>query len=170
MVLSTWEKEVVLAPTTVSIQFADFVSERMKVANERYHYPTQNPREKLSRPEPVPESMREYNNKPCVLLLPTAPEEIKSRVLGGVDETRQISSLNVLDEIWHYVAPGGQEELRGLTKFVRDPGTTTAAEDALKIIRLWMQTRKRATMMGIPELSPHEQMQVMEKLTRDLKK
>eukprot|EP00974_Lingulodinium_polyedra_P100682 9751980-Lingulodinium_polyedra.AAC.1 len=101
-VLTTWEKEVVLASTTVSVQFSDFVSKIMEIASDRYNHQKKNPRGKLSKPGPVPESLREYNNKLCVLLLPAIPEEVKTKVLGDVDKTRQISSLTALDEIWHY--------------------------------------------------------------------
>ena len=81
-----------------------------------------------------------------------------------------LSSVTILDEVWHYVAPGGQEELEGLTKFVRDPGTTSTAEEARERIRSWLQARKRAAMVGIPELSAHEQMKVYEKLVRSIEK
>eukprot|EP00974_Lingulodinium_polyedra_P003554 334121-Lingulodinium_polyedra.AAC.1 len=33
-----------------------------------------------------------------------------------------------------------------------------------------MQARRRAAVMGIPELSPREQMQILEKLTKHLEK
>eukprot|EP00974_Lingulodinium_polyedra_P118485 11167345-Lingulodinium_polyedra.AAC.1 len=37
-VLRTWQKDVVLASTTISVQFSDFVSGMMKAANARYNY------------------------------------------------------------------------------------------------------------------------------------
>eukprot|EP00974_Lingulodinium_polyedra_P093336 9040295-Lingulodinium_polyedra.AAC.1 len=74
MVLTTWVKEVILASTTVSVQFSDFVSNMMKAAGEWYNFLRRYPREKMPRPEPTPECLREYNNKLCVLLLPAIPE------------------------------------------------------------------------------------------------
>ena len=81
-----------------------------------------------------------------------------------------LSSVAVLDGVWHYVAPGGQEELEGLTKFVRGPGSASTAEEARERIRLWLQARRRAVMVGIPELSAHEQMKVYEKLVKSIEK
>ena len=69
----------------------------------------------------IPTSLREYNSKLCVLLIPAIPEKIKQRVMEDVEDTVHLSSVAVLDEVWRYVAPGGQEELEGLTKFVRGP-------------------------------------------------
>ena len=170
MVLFSWVKEVSLASTAVSIQFSDFVSKMMQMASERYNYAKQNPREKLETARPVPEGLREYNSKLCVLLLPAVPETVKHRVLSDAEDSTKISAISILDGVWHHVAPGGQEELKGLTRFVRDPGAVNTAEEAIARIRLWMQARKRATVMGIPELSPHEQMQILEKLTKNLEK
>ena len=65
---------------------------------------------------------------------------------------------------------GGQEEVEGLTKFVRDPGDATTAEEAREKIRLWQQARKRAEMMGIPCLSPYEQMSVYQRLIKPIEK
>eukprot|EP00974_Lingulodinium_polyedra_P018228 1763355-Lingulodinium_polyedra.AAC.1 len=65
MVLTTWVNEVVLASTTVSVQFSDYVSRMIRVAGERYNFLRKYPREKLTSPEPTPEDLREYNNKLC---------------------------------------------------------------------------------------------------------
>eukprot|EP00974_Lingulodinium_polyedra_P038004 3643902-Lingulodinium_polyedra.AAC.1 len=67
MVLFAWVKEVILASTTMSIQFSDFVSKMMPMAIERYNYAKQNPREKMETVRPVPEGLREYKGKLCVL-------------------------------------------------------------------------------------------------------
>eukprot|EP00974_Lingulodinium_polyedra_P014594 1412449-Lingulodinium_polyedra.AAC.1 len=142
----------------------------MQTASSRYNYKKHNPRKVLPEPDPVPGMLREYNNKLRVLLLPAIPDDVKTKVLGDIDERQQPSALTVLDEVWHYVAPGGKEELKGLARFVRDPGTANTAEEALKRTRLWMQARKRAVVVGTPELSPHEQMQVLEKLIKNLEK
>ena len=76
----------------------------------------------------------------------------------------------MLDEVWNFVAPGGQEEIEGLTRFIRNPGGANTAEEARKKIRTWILGRKRAVMMQIPELSPIEQMRALEKLIKEVEK
>ena len=116
MILMTWIKEVTLATTTVSIKFSDFVSKTVDKVRERYDHARRNPREALPKMAMPPLELREYNSKLCVLLLPAIPEKVKQRVLEDVDESPQLVAVNILDEVWSYVAPGGQEEVEGLTK------------------------------------------------------
>ena len=52
----------------------------------------------------------------CRLLLPTVPEEVKWKVIEDVEETPQLAVVSILDEVWNFVAPCGQEEIEGLTK------------------------------------------------------
>ena len=170
MVLHTWQKEVVLAATTVSVGFSDFVLRVMEKVKERYIYQKSNPRSVLPRCDPPPENLRDYNSKLCVLLLPSVPEEVKQKVLEDVDETIQLTAVSILDEVWNYVAPGGQEELEGLTRYIRNPGGANTAEEARKAIRMWMQARRRAVVMKIPDLSPLEQMKALDKLIREVEK
>eukprot|EP00975_Prorocentrum_lima_P008739 1867332-Prorocentrum_lima.AAC.1 len=66
----------------------------------------------------------------------------------GVD----ISTIYVLDIVWDYVAPGGQEELLGLTRYVRDLGIAITAEEALKMLRTWRAAQERGQEVGIPAL------------------
>eukprot|EP00974_Lingulodinium_polyedra_P125293 11193964-Lingulodinium_polyedra.AAC.1 len=71
----------------------------MKAASASYNYKKQNPRKVLPEADPVPGTLREYNNnKLCALLLPAVPDDVKMKVLGDIDETQQPSSLAVLDE------------------------------------------------------------------------
>ena len=93
----------------------------MEKAKQRYEHQKANPRETLMRMDPPPESMREYNSKLCVLLMPAVPEEVKQRVLEDVDESLQLSAVSILDEVWNYVAPGGQEELDGAHEVHQEP-------------------------------------------------
>ena len=112
------------------MDFSDFVAKIMDLAKTRYEFQKKNPRIVLNKTEAIPAPLREYNSKLCICLIPAIPEKIKQRVMEGVEDTMHLSSVTILDEVWHYVAPGGQEELEGVTKFVRGPGTTSAAEEA----------------------------------------
>ena len=44
MVLIAWVKEVVLAATTVSVEFSDFVAKMMELAKARYEYKRKYPK------------------------------------------------------------------------------------------------------------------------------
>ena len=124
MILMTWIKEVTLAVTTVSLKFSDFVSKTIDRVKERYDYARRNPRQVLPKME-IPIELREYNSKLCVLLLPAIPEKVKQRVLEDVDDSPQLVAVNILDEVWSFVAPGGQEEVEGLTQYIRRLGMPT---------------------------------------------
>ena len=58
----------------------------------------------------------------------------------------------------------------GLTKYIRNPGSANSAVEARKKIRTWRQARTRAVVMGIPDLSPLEQMKALEKLVKEIEK
>ena len=77
-----------------------------------------------------PENFRSYTSKLCLLLRPAVPEEVTVRVLEDVDESTQLAVVSILDEVWNYVAPGGQEEVEGLTRYIRNPGTASTAAEA----------------------------------------
>ena len=155
---NTWVKEVALATTTVSLALSDFVSRMFEQARTRYVYQKAHPREKVAPMELPPEHLRSYNSKLCLLLLTAVPEEVKVRVLEEVGESTQLTVVSILDEVWNFVAPGGQEEIEGLT-------VATAAE-ARKIIRTWLLAIRRAVMMSIPDLSPFERMTVLLNLVK----
>ena len=70
-----------------------------------------------------PEHLRSYNSKLCLLLLPAVPEEVQVRVLEYVEESTHLTAVSILDEVWNYVAPGGQEEIESLPRYIRNPGT-----------------------------------------------
>ena len=93
MTMISWVKEVVLASTTVSVEFSEFVSKAMTLPKQRYAYQKQKPRVTLGKPEPVPPSLREFNCKLCVLLTPAVPESIKQRVLEDADDTMHMSAV-----------------------------------------------------------------------------
>eukprot|EP00975_Prorocentrum_lima_P020783 4370863-Prorocentrum_lima.AAC.1 len=60
--------------------------------------------------------------------------------------------MHVLDTVWEDVAPGGQEELQSLTRFVRSPGFANTAEEALKMLSTWRTAQNRGQEVGIPAL------------------
>ena len=74
--------------------------------------------------------------------------------LEAVEETPHLTVASILDEVWNFVAPGGQEEIEGLTRYIRNPGTAVTTAEARHKIRTWMHARRRAVVMTIPELSP----------------
>ena len=152
MTMISWVKDVALGSTTVSVEFSEYVSKAMRLAKEMYEYQRKNPRVTLDKPQPVPPSLREFNCKLCVLLTPAVPESIKQRVLEDADDTMHMSAVEILDEVWHFVAPGGQEEIEGLANVVRDPGEATTAEGARSKIRLWQQARKKGDRHGQSKL------------------
>eukprot|EP00975_Prorocentrum_lima_P028720 6032425-Prorocentrum_lima.AAC.1 len=63
------------------------------------------------------------------MVLKSLPEKMKGRVFEEAegDTGVDISTIHVLDTVWEDVAPGGQEELQSLTRFVRDPGVGNTA-------------------------------------------
>ena len=87
-------------------------------ARTRYVYQKAHSREKVAPLELPPEHLRSYNSKLCNLLLPAVPEEVKVRVLEDVDESTQLTVVSILDEVCNFVAPGGQAEFAGLTKYI----------------------------------------------------
>ena len=98
----------------------------------------------------------------------SVPEEVKVRVLEDVEESTQVTAPCILSEVWQYVSPGGQEEIEGLTKYIRRLGSAATATEARKTIRTWLHARKRAVVMSIPDLSPYEQMKVLENLVKSV--
>ena len=166
MILNTWVKEVVLAATSVSLPFSDFVANMIDVVRTRYTWQRGHPNKELIPLGQPPEDFRYFNSKLCVLLLPAIPELVKIRVLEDTEEGTQLTAPGILSEVWDYVSPGGQEELEGLTKYIRKPGSAATAEEARKTIRTWMLARKRAVVMSIPDLSPYEQVKVLESLVK----
>ena len=170
MILNTWIKEVVLATTSVSMPFSDFVAGVFDKARTRYVYQKANPRLNMDSAPPPPVNFRGYNSKLCVILLPAVPEDVKVRVLEEVDESAHLTAVSILDEVWNYVAPGGQDEIEGLTKYIRSPGTASTATEARSQIRIWMHARKRAVAMSIPDLSPFEQVKVLENFVNSVEK
>ena len=132
----------------------------------RYVYQKANPRVKLAPTGHPPEHVWNYNSRLCLLLLPAVPEEVKVRVIEDVDEIPHLTVVIILDEVWNYVAPGGQEEVEGLTRYIRNPGTAATAAEARKKIRTWLHARRRAVVMSIPGLSPFEQMRALENLVK----
>ena len=66
-----------------------------------------------------------------------------------------------MDEVWNFVAPGGQEEIEGLTKYIRNPGTAATSAEARMKIKTWLHASRRAVVMSIPDLSPFEQMRAL---------
>ena len=67
MILNTWVKEVVLAATTVSIAFSDFVSSMLEKARARYVYQKAHPREKVA-PRELPPELSGATTASCVCL------------------------------------------------------------------------------------------------------
>eukprot|EP00975_Prorocentrum_lima_P014689 3114148-Prorocentrum_lima.AAC.1 len=51
------------------------------------------------------------------------------------DMAVEISTMHVLDTVWDDVAPGGPDEVMGLTKYIRDPDIARTAEEALTMLR-----------------------------------
>ena len=49
--------------------------------------------------------------------------------------------VSILDEVWNYVAPGGQEEVEGLTRYIRNPGTAAPAAAARQTPALSMSNQ-----------------------------
>eukprot|EP00974_Lingulodinium_polyedra_P037821 3626974-Lingulodinium_polyedra.AAC.1 len=99
--------EVVLASTTMPVQFPDYVSRMMRVAGERYNFLMKHPREKLTSPDHTPENLREYNTNSAH----PRSQQYRKQSRDKRSETwmgQRLSSADVLDGIWQYVAPGGQ--------------------------------------------------------------
>eukprot|EP00975_Prorocentrum_lima_P018903 3982610-Prorocentrum_lima.AAC.1 len=61
--------------------------------------------------------MRDFDNRLSVLLLKSLKEKMKARVLeeSEGDMAVELSTIYILDTVGEDVAPGGQEELQGLT-------------------------------------------------------
>eukprot|EP00975_Prorocentrum_lima_P069619 12927358-Prorocentrum_lima.AAC.1 len=49
----------------------------------------------------------------------------------------------ILDMVWEFAPPGGQCELQGLTKYVREPGVASTAAEALNMLRSWRAAQRR---------------------------
>ena len=77
-----------------------------------------------------------------MLLLAAVPAEVNQRVLEDVGASFELTAVGVLDEVWKFVAPGGKEEMEGRTKYIRDPGSAPTAQEAIKKLRIWLQSRK----------------------------
>ena len=56
----------------------------------------------------------------------------------------QITGLQILDEVWSYVSPGGMEEVKELTNYIRNPGSSNTAEEARDKMRLWRLATKKS--------------------------
>ena len=132
MILIMWVKEVVLTVTSLSLTSSEFVAKVIESARTRYMYQKANPRERMPPVRQPPEKFRMYNSKLCVLLLPAIHEEVKIRVWEDVDEGTQLTTTSILDEVWNYVAPGGQEEIESLTRYIRKPGSAATATEAIE--------------------------------------
>ena len=111
IVFSAWATEVIVVSTTVSHQFSLFVTDVFENTRNRYLWLKRNPRETLRRIGQPPEQWRAYNSRMCVLLLPAIPEDVKHRVLEDVDDSTTLTAVDIMDEVWSFVAPGGLEEL-----------------------------------------------------------
>ena len=120
--------------------------------------------------EPPPDHLRDYISKVCRLMMPAIPEEVQQKVLEDVDDMPQITAVAILDEVWNYVAPGCQEDMEGLTKYVRNPGCANTAAEARPHIRTWVLARRRVTVMHIPYLSSIERLKALEKLIEKVEK
>ena len=96
-------------------------------ARTRYVYQKAHPREKVAPMELPPEHLRSYNSKLCLLVLHPVPDEVNVRVLDDVEESTQLTVVSILDEVWNFVAPGGQDDIEGLTKYIRSPGAAATA-------------------------------------------
>eukprot|EP00975_Prorocentrum_lima_P068426 12920639-Prorocentrum_lima.AAC.1 len=62
------------------------------------------------------------------------------------------------------------EALQSLTKFVRDPGVPTTAEEALNMLRIWRTLQKRGQEVGIPALCGNERFTLLVKMISKLEK
>lgn len=169
MALGNWTKEVHLATSSISVEFSKFTSVCKNSAQQRFQYMNANPSQpKLDYPTP-PDGYEEYNHKLCVLLMPSIQENVKKSVFR-YKKVDQITVLQILDEAWSYVSPGGMEEVKELTNYSRNPGSSNTAEEARDKMRLWRLAKKRAMGMNLPGLSSAENIMVLEKLVKEVEK
>ena len=151
--LVSWMRHTVMSTQIVSWKFAKFVKDNMSKAQERYEYRRANPNQKLGKEPPVDLADKESNSHLCVLLMNTLPLKLRDTIWEEHDDEQDITCLTILDAVWEYVAPGGQDEQKGLTKYVRNPGVADTAEDAVRMLRHWKAARKRSVKIGISALS-----------------
>ena len=72
MILNTWIKEVVMATTSASMSFSDFVAGVFDKVRTRYVYQKANPRLKMDSAPPPPDKFRGYNSKLCAIVTSSA--------------------------------------------------------------------------------------------------
>ena len=73
MILNTWVKEVVLAATTVSITFSDFVSSMIDKTRAQYVDQKGSHQREGDPDGPPPEHLRNYTSTLCMIMLPAIP-------------------------------------------------------------------------------------------------
>ncbi len=153
-----------------SVAFSDFVQGVMNGAKRRYTYQTEHPREVMPKAEPPPDHLRRYSSRTCVLLMPASPSEVNRRLIQDVDEMAALSVVAVMDEVMQYVAPGGQADIKEVAAAIRQPGTAPTAEEIGQMIRDWMHARKRATSLGITQLSCVEELHALEAIIQPMER
>ena len=60
------------------------------------------------------------------------PDKVNKPVLGEVEATFQLAAAKLMDNIMNSVAPGGQDEIKGLTVYIRIPQSDHSAEEVRK--------------------------------------
>ena len=141
-----------LSTQLVSTSFSQFVKDGMKTAQERYEYRRSHPNEKAREVPPVDAADKESDDHLCILLMNTLPDKMREDIWEEQEMDQDLTCLTILDAVWEHVAPGGQDEQKGLTKYVRNPGVANIAEGAVRLLRNWRSARKRSITIGISPL------------------
>ena len=111
-----WSRETSLAARMVSLEFSKFVEQCCEMEGQRYAGICSSPCTPKKPVPKVPDQFGEYDSHFSIMLLSVIPPKAKERLLEENEDI--ITSLDVLDTLWKFVAPGGQEETKGIIKFL----------------------------------------------------
>ena len=91
-----------------------------------------------------PYGLQEYNGRLCVILLQAILEKVKVRLLQDVGISARMHATIVVDVVRDYVAPGCHEKQEGIMQFQRITGCAGHVEEAMDMLRAWVQAHNRA--------------------------
>ena len=152
--MEVWKRQFLTLASTVSPEFADYVSRCFLKAQERHDQQARG--DSLGPIEAVTVFPAEFESRLVVVMLRVLTDDVKTPALEADEGAEGIRSQRLLEELFLQVRPGGLEEQQTLVKFLRNLSPANTAR-AIDILRRWRLAKGRVSSLALPEVPAYKQ-------------
>ena len=166
--LEVWKRQFLTLASTVSSEFAEYVSRNFLKAQERHDKQARG--ETLETLQAIQGYPMEFESRLVVVLLRVLTDDVKTPAMEADEGDEGIRSQRLLEELFLQVRPGGLEEQQTLVKFLRNLSPVGTAREAIDILRRWRLAKNRISSLALPEVPAYEQIKGILTLLKTLER